>query len=93
MLINISKYIGLVFEDRGRGPNGYDCWGLLSLIYKEEFGVNLPSYLDNYKDTKDSDSIGTLMRQERDNWKAIKTPWEILGDVVGFYRHWSNVTL
>lgn len=78
----IGNYIGLPFKDRGRDEEGYDCWGLLRLIYGEVFGVELPTYIDRYKDTKDSESLGPLIRQERENWESIEEGNEKLGDVV-----------
>ena len=38
------KWVGLPFEDGGRGPHSYDCWGLLRAVYAERLGVDLPSY-------------------------------------------------
>ena len=39
-----SNYIGLPFEDGGRGPYHYDCWGLLRAVYMDRLGIALPSY-------------------------------------------------
>ncbi len=38
------RYIGLPFEDGGRGPHSYDCWGLIKAVYADRLGVDLPSY-------------------------------------------------
>lgn len=37
-------YIGLPFQDGGRGPLSFDCWGLVRDIYARELGILLPSY-------------------------------------------------
>lgn len=29
-----------------RGPETFDCWGLVCHVYKTQFGVTLPEYLD-----------------------------------------------
>lgn len=36
------KYIGLPYRQGGRGPDGFDCWGILRLIYQNELGIPLP---------------------------------------------------
>lgn len=36
-----DKYIGIPFVHRGRTKNGVDCYGLITLIYKSELGINL----------------------------------------------------
>lgn len=38
------RYIGLPFQDGGRGPHVFDCWGLVRDVYARELGVVLPSY-------------------------------------------------
>lgn len=39
-----ARYVGLPFQDGGRGPDAFDCWGLLRDVYARELGVMLPSY-------------------------------------------------
>lgn len=38
------KYVGLKHVLGGRGPEGVDCWGLLVLVYREVFGIDLPLF-------------------------------------------------
>lgn len=40
-----DRYIGLRWEPFGRGRAGADCWGLVVVVYREELGIELPSYL------------------------------------------------
>lgn len=38
------KYIGMKHVRGGREPGAVDCWGLLCLVYREEFQIELPAY-------------------------------------------------
>ena len=40
----IEDYIGKPFVDGGRGPDEYDCWGLVKDFYCRELGIELPDY-------------------------------------------------
>ncbi|MCE5306378.1 MAG: C40 family peptidase [Acidobacteriales bacterium] len=36
--------IGKPFVDGGRGPDGYDCIGLVLAVYRDVYGIELPDY-------------------------------------------------
>ena len=40
--MDYNDLIGLPFQDEGRGPYGYDCYGLLVEVYRRN-GVILPT--------------------------------------------------
>jgi len=42
-MTGINDLIGKPFVDCGRGPHGYDCWGLVREIYRRH-GVEIPDY-------------------------------------------------
>lgn len=62
--------IGLPFVDGGRGPNQYDCWGLVREVYRR-YGVNLPDYPIS---AMDAVKIGNQMMQDAGNWLEVKQP-------------------
>jgi cell wall-associated NlpC family hydrolase len=43
-MANLSNYIGIRYKDRARDDDLLDCWGLLCLFYRQEFGILLPEY-------------------------------------------------
>lgn len=71
--MDVCKYIGLEFEDNGRGPK-YDCWGLCILIFEEEFGIQLPDFSDQYLNAHDAYNIPLLVAKERPEWRKVKDP-------------------
>jgi len=39
-----SDYLGLSFTEGGAQRSGVSCWGLISLVYQEQLGINLPGF-------------------------------------------------
>jgi hypothetical protein len=79
--MNYNKYIGLPYKDNGRDIDGIDCWGLVRLYYKEELGIDLPSYVDEYNGPYDT-SVTRAISLYKDSWNKTTTPAP--GDVVLF---------
>lgn len=70
-----NHYIGMPFAEKGRDVKGVDCWGLVRLIYQRERNIILPSYLECYADTTDSDHIGREISEQRHvNWQPVEKP-------------------
>ena len=78
-----DRYIGIPFKDKGRDFDGCDCWGLIRLIYKNEFNINLPEYLDAYVSTANRKSVAEFADAEKLNWIAV-TSRPSFGDVILF---------
>lgn len=75
-------YIGLPFLDHGRDRSGLDCWGLVRLVMAEQFGIAMPSYINEYQRTTQVDKISSLIERESAGWKIILSGDESCGDVV-----------
>ncbi|GAA2888186.1 cell wall-associated NlpC family hydrolase [Aminobacter niigataensis] len=80
--MNLDDFVGLPWLDRGRDRNGCDCWGLLALVYAERFGIELPSFRDDYQTAADGDAVSALIDGRRDCWTEIPDGTERPGDAV-----------
>lgn len=69
-----NAYLRIPFRDRGRDATGVDCWGLVRLIYKQELGINLPSYSECYGSTENKDEIAPAVTAHKQDWLAVPTP-------------------
>lgn len=93
-----DKYIGTGFEEKGRGPDVFDCWGLLKWAYEHDHPrrIILPGYEEMYKSTNDKETLGRVIFEERqERWKEVETPlaWDaILVRMQGVPMHVGIVT-
>lgn len=77
-----NAYVGIPYADRGRSHAGADCWGLVRLVYQEQFATALPSFVDDYAHSADP-AVEELAAREREGWEPVQgEPAE--GDVLLF---------
>lgn len=71
----ILKVMAVPFKDKGRDYEGLDCWGLCRLGFHEVYGVELPSYLDDYTDAgKTQESrleLSELIALKKRKWEQV----------------------
>jgi cell wall-associated NlpC family hydrolase len=79
-----GRYVGAPFEEHGRGPGGYDCWGLVVAVYREVFGIELPTYDHRYASTRDREDIAALIDGGLTPWRQIPVDVARPGDGVIF---------
>jgi cell wall-associated NlpC family hydrolase len=77
-----GRYIGLPFREHGRDQTGVDCWGLVRLVYLEQFSTCLPSLSSGYERTTSANSISALIAREAQHWQAVVPGKEECGDVI-----------
>jgi cell wall-associated NlpC family hydrolase len=73
-MFDVSSYIGIPYKDHGRERDGLDCWGLLRLIYKEQLGITLPSYSEEYSTAEDRDEVSRIIKRESAPWVEVSEP-------------------
>ena len=42
--MNIDQYIGLPYREGARGPDAYDCYGLVAAVFATLRGIQLPDW-------------------------------------------------
>lgn len=91
MRLPTEAYIGIPYAARGRTREaGLDCWGLVCLVYREQFGIELPQGEPGYDPSDDAEVAGLFAGPARDDWAPVDAPQP--GDVVllrilGYERH------
>lgn len=73
-----TEYIGKPWISTAKGPDAFDCWGLVVAVHKQLFNHDLPAIPVAENDLK---SLILNMRDhpERQNWQIVTTLQE--GDV------------
>lgn len=79
--MNFEKYVGIPYAEKGRDITGLDCYGLVRLIYKNEYKIDLPSFSAEYT-ADDNNRIQDLIAQYKEGWESTDTP--SAGDIVLF---------
>ncbi len=70
-----KKYIGLPYELEARGPHKVDCWGLVYLVYKQEYGIELPLY-PGVSMLKPVEATRTIAKALETEWQPVVAPFE-----------------
>lgn len=61
----VLKYIGIPFVTNGRTINGCDCYGLVRLVLRNEYEIELPELSDNYSDALNLKETEQLFTKNR----------------------------
>ena len=82
---DISSYIGIPFKEHGRDRGGCDCWGVFRLFYREQLGIELPSYTDDYESVSNHKLLSELFKKgTEEKWEKIEAGKEKWGDGILF---------
>jgi len=81
--MSINSYIGIPFEEDGLGPDSFNCWSLTVWVAREEFGIHLPAYSEQYSTPLDYKELSNLIGKESTtNWVEVEKGKEKPGDVI-----------
>ena len=71
-----DDYIGLPFKPDGRDRDGCDCYGLVCIVYKDRFNIDLPPISGVYCDNNPTTLIrvAKAMAAERERWQKVEAP-------------------
>ena len=67
LIYNGADLIGTPFEYGGRGPDTYDCWGLLMEMHRRNFGMEIPDYASPTR----THEIAAAMSKDLALWRPI----------------------
>ncbi|MGB1560812.1 MAG: C40 family peptidase [Sinimarinibacterium flocculans] len=73
-------YVGMPYADKGRGPEAFDCWGLVQRIYADQFGIDLPGFENDYPHSADRMATAAVISRECGTWSRVDRPR--VGDVI-----------
>lgn len=72
-----APFVGLPYRDHGRDFDGCDCWGLVRLVYRDQAGIELPSYDEAYASIAERREIAAIVAEEEASptWTLITWDW------------------
>lgn len=70
----VAPYVGLPYKDKGRGPDGWDCWGGVRMVLSEVFGLDVPSYDETYASGADRVAVPAAVESGlAEGWERTDT--------------------
>lgn len=74
--------IGVPFLKKGRDMSGWDCWGAVRFGLLNGFGVEVPSFTEDYTTSDDRESVSALITRESIDWPEVPLSEAQPGDVL-----------
>ena len=59
----VKKYIGIPFASNGRSMDGCDCYGLVRLVLRNEYGISLPELSNDYSNALNTSETARLFAE------------------------------
>ena len=81
-----NSYIGRPYIKGARGPDAFNCWGLVVYVGRRHYGLPIPDHQVEHDDRARILELVALER-ESDRWRALEAEARLkAGDVVLFGR-------
>lgn len=84
-------YIGRPWVSGGRGPDDFDCWGLVCEVYKTHLGVELPLHIG--VDAHSVLAVSKHMMQHEQDFTQVMVPAEFDIVSMGRAQHHNHIGL
>ena len=83
----VAPYVGLRFQDHGRGPDTFDCWGLVRHVLAARFDIaDLPDH-GAYSHVKHAAGVAAMFQEGlAQAWHRVEDGSADPGDIVVFER-------
>ena len=78
----VNKYIGIPFVSNGRTMRGCDCYGLIRLVLRNEYGIYMPELSDDYTNACNIQETAKLFEKHLPVIAAKKIPEPKEGAIV-----------
>lgn len=69
-----AQYIGRPWQSGGRGPESFDCWGLIRWVYLHHYGIELPEFIG--VDSEDQLEVRRQMLNGERSARNLFPDWE-----------------
>jgi len=83
MALNVARYVGIPYKERGRSAAGADCWGICLMFAREQLRVELPEYFYSEADLLEA-APRLIERATRPGGRWVQVERPALGDVAVF---------
>lgn len=69
-----NELIGKAWTPGGRGPDAFDCWGLVMFWHKKTTGLDLPDFPTDAENNLAVTKTFEVERKKRMVWDRLETP-------------------
>lgn len=85
-----AEYVGKAHQHGGRGPEVFDCWGLLKWIYMHRYGIALPDLpgISSKQAIAISKQINKSVEEE---WFPVEKPFDGCAVALAQVRSYHHV--